>query len=169
MAQITRYRDRNSRGIYDVFDDGRRYAYYRGDRFSQWVIKIYPDDTSVIIHSDSPDWDEIEEPGKNSVLSLAGYYDMDQSIRSTWRLVMWYEIFCWPQLYTTKLAIESSIPIPATQFECMKAVLLSWHVNPANVFSVATNLITLDQKPKFTELGMSDAPERFIILEAGEH
>lgn len=169
MALITRHKEKMGKGVFDVFDDGRKYAYYKGDLFSQFIVKINADDSSQIIYPHCEEWDELEEPGKDPNIELAGFHVMTPELFHSWRLVLWYDTFMWPQVAGAWQVCISGSPACSTdeQIKSLTVAFVSWYIKPTIAKTLAENLVNLGQKPKYTELGLTDAPERFIQLERG--
>ena len=166
MALITRYSQPKASGVLDEFDDGRSYAYYEGDRFSEAMIKIESDDTTSVVMYPHPDFDEIEAPGADVNISLAGYHQMDTDREHKWRLVFWFEYFWWPRIATvwqTNLAETRD-----NQIQLLKGALEAWYVDNTLSLNLATNLVDNSTKPKYTQIGLTDIPNLFVRIATGE-
>jgi len=166
MALITRYVKSPGNAVLDEFDDGRSFAYFKGLWFEELVVKIATDSSTSIIASGHPEWSEIEEIGSNSVINLAGRYSMDDTRHFKWRLVLWFEMFWWPQIGTvwqTHLTETRD-----NQIQILKGAMASWYVPSATAETLAINLVDNLVKPKYTDIVITDVPLNFIRLSTGE-
>jgi len=162
VATITRHRQIGGKGILDCFSDGRCYAYWKGDRATEAIIKIEEDDTTSIINFMSPDFAEIEEPSANPDISLDGLHVMDETKLHIWRVTIWFEFFWWPQIATVWQSTLTETT--ECQIQILKGAMDAWYTDPSLSLALATNLVNNSIKPKYTEVGISDIPELFIRL-----